>query len=141
MKNLILMVILPVLYPNAFSQERARDYGFSFGVMTNGPFNAITDVYGLKVGHFTILQEDHIRTGVTAILPLGGNIFQGKIPKHYLAGGLVENEAITPLFLATIEATKEAIINLLFAAETMSGKENRVVNALPKDKVKKMMEK
>ncbi|MBD3630730.1 P1 family peptidase [Cyclobacterium sp.] len=45
------------------------------------------------------------------------------------------NDQVTPLFLATIEATEEAIINSLFAAEDMKGKNGRIVKALPKEKV------
>lgn len=50
------------------------------GVLTPGALNAITDVDGVKVGHFTLIAGNNIRTGVTAILPHGGNIFQEKVP-------------------------------------------------------------
>ena len=54
---------------------------------------------------------------------------------------LLKNEAVTPVFLATIEATEEAIINALFAAETMKGKKERIIEALPKEKVISIMRK
>lgn len=49
------------------------------------------------------------------------------------------NDATSPLFMAAIEATEEAIINSLFAAETMTGKDGRTVQALPRDEVIKIM--
>lgn len=64
-----------------FSQSlKPRDYGIYFGSLKTGEFNSITDVKGLLVGHETIIENQDIRTGVTAILPYQGNIFQNKIP-------------------------------------------------------------
>jgi D-aminopeptidase len=47
--------------------------------MDPGPLNAITDVDGVRVGHTTIVRGDSVRTGVTAILPHGGNLFREKV--------------------------------------------------------------
>ena len=52
---------------------------------------------------------------------------------------LLKNEAMSPLFLATIEATEEAIINALFAAETLSGKDQRQIESIPKAQVIELM--
>ncbi|MDJ0837966.1 MAG: P1 family peptidase [Acidobacteriota bacterium] len=60
--------------------KRVRDHGIVIGVLPTGARNAITDVAGVQVGHVTLVSGDHIRTGVTAILPHGGNIFQQKVP-------------------------------------------------------------
>lgn len=60
--------------------QRPRDLGIEIGILDPGPLNAITDVSGVAVGHFTQIQGDSIRTGVTAILPHSGNIFQQKVP-------------------------------------------------------------
>jgi D-aminopeptidase len=60
------------------SKKRIRDYGISIGRMTPGRLNSITDVEGVKVGHVT-LNDGHIKTGVTAILPHGGNTFRDKV--------------------------------------------------------------
>ncbi len=49
---------------------RARDLGMSFDGVP-GTTNAITDVPGLTIGMTTVHHGDHVRTGVTAILPLG----------------------------------------------------------------------
>ncbi len=58
--------------------------------------------------------------------------------RTYTTSQLV-NDATSPLFMAAIEATEEAIINSLFAAETMTGKEGRTIPALPRDQVIKLM--
>lgn len=71
---------------SGYGQQRARDYGFSFGVLAPGDGNAITDVAGVKVGHQTLLRGDSVRTGVTAILPHGGNVFQEKVPGAVYVG-------------------------------------------------------
>jgi D-aminopeptidase len=60
------------------SKKRISDYGISIGRMTPGKLNSITDVEGVKVGHVT-LNDGHIKTGVTAILPHDGNIFRDKV--------------------------------------------------------------
>lgn len=59
---------------------RFRDLGFMPGVLPVGPHNAITDVPGVRVGHTTLIDGDHIRTGVTVILPHGDNLFLEKVP-------------------------------------------------------------
>lgn len=69
-------------------EKRVRDYGIEIGVLHPGPLNAITDVKGVLVGHTTLIKENKIRTGVTAILPHSGNIFQEKVPAAiYLGNG------------------------------------------------------
>jgi D-aminopeptidase len=65
-----------------------RDYGIKIGVLKTGPNNSITDVKGVRVGHYTLFKGKKIRTGVTAILPHPGNIFQQKVPAAiYLGNG------------------------------------------------------
>src|SRR5439155_1685905 len=70
--------------PLASQRPRARDIGIVVGVLPPGPLNAITDVAGVRVGHTTIARGDSINTGVTAILPPGGNVFRDQVPA---AGG------------------------------------------------------
>src|SRR5262244_1069491 len=67
-------------------RPRARDLGIKVGVLPTGPLNAITDVAGVKVGHTTIIRGENIRTGVTAILPHGGNLFKEKVPGAVFIG-------------------------------------------------------
>jgi len=69
-------------------RKRIRDLGISIGTLAPGPFNAITDVEGVRVGHVTLNRGDGklepgkgpVRTGVTAILPHGGDLWREKIP-------------------------------------------------------------
>ncbi|TYP93879.1 L-aminopeptidase DmpA [Fodinibius salinus] len=66
--------------------QNLRQYGIEIGVMETDSLNAITDVAGVKVGHRTIIKGDSIRTGVTAIRPHPGNIFQQKVPAAVYVG-------------------------------------------------------
>lgn len=76
-----------LLTTTCFSQaKRARDYGITIGVLKTGPYNAITDIAGVKVGHTTLIKGDSVRTGVTAILPHEGNIYQQKVPAAIYIG-------------------------------------------------------
>ena len=67
-------------------RPRAREAGIRFGVLPTGPLNAITDVAGVRVGQVTIVEGSKIRTGVTAILPHGGNLYEDKVPAGFAVG-------------------------------------------------------
>jgi D-aminopeptidase len=67
-------------------RPRAREAGVIVGVLPCGPHNAITDVAGVTVGHSTLIKGDNIRSGVTAILPHGGNLFREKVPGAVFIG-------------------------------------------------------
>ena len=67
-------------------RPRAREAGVKVGILPIGPLNAITDVAGVMVGHSTIVRGDNIRTGVTAVLPHGGNLFREKVPGAIFVG-------------------------------------------------------
>ena len=79
-----MLVMLPLTV--TYSQTRARDLNIAIGVMSPGEQNAITDVFGVKVGQVTLVKGDSVRTGVTAVLPHGGNIFQEKVPAAIYVG-------------------------------------------------------
>lgn len=83
--TIVLCLVLGDVKASA-QRPRARDIGLAPGVFSTGKLNAITDVAGVKVGHATIIQGDTIRTGVTAILPHGGNIFQDKVEGAVFVG-------------------------------------------------------
>lgn len=68
------------------ARARARQLGIVPGVLAPGPLNAITDVPGLLVGHFTLIEGDDVRTGATAIRPHPGNLFQEKVPAGVAVG-------------------------------------------------------
>lgn len=78
--SLLLLAVSPEPRP------RIRDLGVTPGIFSPGPWNAITDVQGVLVGHRTLVRGESVRTGVTAILPHGGNLFQEKVPAAVYVG-------------------------------------------------------
>jgi D-aminopeptidase len=110
-------------------RPRVRDIGLKIGVLPTGPLNAITDVAGVEVGHTTLVVGDNIRTGVTAILPHPGNLFQEKVPAAVfvgnafgkLAGSTQVNELgeiETPIVLTTTLSVSDvagAVIDYMLA--------------------------
>ncbi|MDI9875486.1 DmpA family aminopeptidase [Flectobacillus rivi] len=142
MKQTYLFLIFVSMALNLSAQKRLRDYGVKIGVMKTGTLNAITDVKGVKVGHTTIQQGDTINTGVTAIIPAEGNLFQSKVPAAiYIGNGFGKLMGIsqvkelgnieTPIILTntlSIATAADAIIDY-----SVSQKENqnlRSVNAI-----------
>jgi len=59
---------------------RARAIGLAPGIFTPGPYNAITDVAGVRVGHATMTGGDSVRSGVTAIMPHPGDLYRDRVP-------------------------------------------------------------
>ncbi len=122
--------------------ERARDAGVIIGVLEPGPLNAITDVDGVKVGHVTIEEGKDIHTGVTAILPHGGNLFRSRVPAGFVAFNafgkfagstqVVElGETETPILLTNTLNVPEAAAAAIDWTLTQSGNEAvRSVNAV-----------
>lgn len=80
------LVLPPMSAHAADGGVRARELGISPGVLSPGAHNAITDVTGVRVGHFTLMKGDDIRTGATAILPHAGNLYQDKVPAAVVIG-------------------------------------------------------
>lgn len=123
-------------------RPRARDLGLSPGVFPPGAWNAITDVAGVRVGHVTLIEGDLIRTGVTAILPTGGNLFQQKAPGAVFVGnafgklaGSTQVEELgtieTPIVLTNTLNVGTAMEGVIQYTLTLPGNENvRSVNAL-----------
>ncbi len=90
--GLLLIAALAAAAEGDAPRPRARDLGIAPGVFPPGPLNAITDVAGVRVGHTTIHQGDEVHTGVTAVVPHGGNLFQEKV-----AGGVFVGNAFGKL--------------------------------------------
>jgi D-aminopeptidase len=117
-------------------RPRARDLGVTPGVFPPGPLNAITDVAGVRVGHTTVDLDDRARTGVTVVVPHGGNIFQEKVPGAVfvgnafgkLAGSLQVEE------LGTIE-TPIALTNTLSVGAAVEGLVQWTLNQAGNEKV------
>lgn len=101
----LFLVLVPLFAP-AQSKLRARDLGIRIGVLPAGRLNAITDVTGVRVGHTTLVKGDSIRTGVTAILPHGDNLFWQKVPAAiYTGNGFGKLAGVTQVKeLGTIES-------------------------------------
>jgi len=87
MKHTLLLILLFV-FISSYSQNRGRvsDFKIRIGVMERGKLNAITDVPKIKVGQVTLIKGDSVRTGVTAIIPHDGNLFQQKVPAAVFVG-------------------------------------------------------
>lgn len=119
--------------------KRLRDYGIEIGVLKSGKFNTITDVEGVTVGHETIIEGDNVRTGVTAIIPHQGNIFQSKVPSAiYIGNGFGKlagysqvkelGNIETPIILTntlSVAAATEGLISY-----TLDNKENKDVRSV-----------
>ena len=126
----------------AEQQVRARDIGIKPGVLTPGELNAITDVSGVSVGHFTLVRSDNIRTGATAILPHPGNLYQDKVPAAAVIGngfgkmmGFSQihelGEIETPIVLTNTLNVPEAAQAILDWTLEQDGNENALsVNAV-----------
>ena len=124
------------------SRPRARDLGIAPGVYQPGPHNAITDVDGVRVGHTTLVEGDSVRTGVTAIVPHGGNVFQEKVAGAVfvgnafgkLAGSTQVNELgtiETPIILTntlSVGAAMDAVVRYTLAQP--GNEQVRSVNAV-----------
>src|SRR4029450_2957767 len=126
----------------AEKKPRARDIGLAPGGFPPGPLNAITDVTGVEVGHTTIIEGDNVRTGVTAILPHGGNLFQDKVAGAVFVGNafgklagstqVVELGTIeTPIILTNTLSVGVAVDALVRSTLAQPGNEQvRSVNAV-----------
>ena len=107
-KTIFLIITFLTLCLTFFSAEekpRMREFGIETGIIEPGELNAITDVPGVKVGQVTLIEGENIRTGVTAILPHTGNIYQNKVPGAvYVANGYGKLTGYTQIEeLGTIE--------------------------------------
>lgn len=86
MKSCSLILLFILLSSSLQAQNRSRDFGLKIGVLPPGKLNTITDVAGVKVGNVTLSEGSTVRTGVTAILPHDGNLFQEKVPAAIYVG-------------------------------------------------------
>lgn len=104
MRLLLCLLATVTLLPGAAGAQgaapppRARDLGIVVGIFPTGEHNAITDVPGVRVGQTTVRDGDSVRTGVTAILPHGGNLFRERVPAAlYVANGFGKLLGVTQL--------------------------------------------
>jgi D-aminopeptidase len=140
----LLLLLAGAFLPQTVAQTRprARDLGIEPGAGTPGALNAITDVAGVRVGHTTIASSDDIRTGVTAVLPHGGNLFREKVPGAVFVGnafgklaGSTQVQELgtieTPVILTNTLSVGTALDAVVRWTTTQPGNDNvRSVNAL-----------
>lgn len=94
----------PIAEVNPVSRPSPRELGLAVGALPVGPANAITDVPGVLVGHCTIWADAGSlaegrgpwRTGVTAVLPHGGNLMREKVPAAaFVLNGFMKGTGLT----------------------------------------------
>ena len=137
----LVVTLLLAFFPTiAHESDQPRDpglgrSGWRVGVFPPGQYNAITDVPGVRVGQVTVWEGDDVRTGVTAILPHGGNIFQEKVPAAVVVGngfgkllGVTQvrelGEMETPILLTCtlcVWRAADAMVEWLLEQEGMEG--------------------
>jgi D-aminopeptidase len=139
---LVLITLMGMVLAGPPERPRARDLGLSPGILNPGTLNAITDVEGVRVGHVTLIKGKSIRTGVTAILPHEGNLFQEKVPCAVYVGngygkaaGFLQVQELgvieTPIVLTntlSVGAAVEAVVT--WTLDQPGNEEVRSVNAV-----------
>ncbi len=119
----------------------ARELGLACGTLPAGAANDICDVPGVRVGHCT-LRDGDVNTGVTAILPHGGNLFRDKVlaASHVINGfgksvGLVQIDELgtieTPILLTntlSVGTCATALVRHAVAANPDIGRRTSTVN-------------
>jgi D-aminopeptidase len=143
LQQIIALALIFILNASVFAQTnmpenkrpRVREAGLKIGILPTGALNSITDVSGVKVGNTTVMRGETIRTGVTAILPHGGNLFAEKVPGACfvgngfgkLAGSTQVNELgeiETPILLTSTLSVPRAADFLLDYMLSLAGNEN-----------------
>ncbi|PSJ43123.1 DmpA family aminopeptidase [Allosphingosinicella deserti] len=127
---------------SAAERPRVREAGIRIGVLEPGPLNGITDVAGVQVGHTTLIEGTAVRTGVTAIRPHAGNLFQDKVPAGFaVANGFGKfmgstqvaelGEIETPILLTNTLSVPEAAASAIeWTLEQTGNEQVRSVNAI-----------
>lgn len=116
------LTVLGVVSLAAQPHKTLRQWGFATGIFQTGQYNAITDVPGVTVGHVTLIEGDSVRTGVTAIVPHQGDIFNHKVPAAiHVGNGFGKLAGITQVQeLGNIE-TPVVLTNTLSVAASIEG--------------------
>jgi D-aminopeptidase len=129
----LLLIARPMNAQEPGDRPRAREAGVIVGILPPGPLNAITDVTGVRVGQVTVIEGDSVRTGVTAILPHGGDAFRERVPAAVHVGngfgkllGITQirelGEMETPILLTCtlcVWKTADAMVGWLLAQPGM----------------------
>ncbi len=130
----------PVQQEQQHHRPRLRELGIQIGRLAPGPWNAITDVAGVRVGHVTLIRGDSVRTGVTVILPHDRNPYRHRVPAAvYVANGFGKlvgytqlrelGELETPIALTNTLSVWDVAIGLVQYVLSLPGNERvRSVN-------------
>lgn len=139
---LSLLLIMTTDAEAAERRPRAREAGIVIGILPTGALNAITDVGGVKIGQVTLVEGANVRTGVTAILPHEGNLYQDKVPAGFAVGNAYGKfmgstqirelgEIETPIVLTNTLNVPEAAAGIIEWTLKQRGNEDvRSVNAI-----------
>lgn len=122
-------------------RQRIRDLGYKPGELEPGTHNAITDVEGVGVGHVTVIEGDDIRTGVTAITPHSGNLYENRVPAAVdilngygktvgLSQVLFEGRLETPIMLTETLNTYRVADSVIDYYDDIMGYRPRSLNAV-----------
>jgi len=125
--KLIIIILVMSLFSSMKNEKnirkRPRELGIKVGILSPGKNNAITDVKDVRVGHKTIMKDNDIRTGVTAILPHSGNLFQDKVAAAiYVANGfgkLVGSTQVEELGLIETPILLTNTLNVFLVADVL----------------------
>ena len=142
MKTLWTFCLIVLVHISWAQKPRVRDLGVEIGIFQTGEHNGITDVRDVRVGHLTRIEGKNVRTGVTAIIPHAGNIYQNKVPAAiYIGNGYGKlmgysqvkelGEIETPIILTNTLSVPTAANGLItYTLDQTENAEVRSVNAL-----------
>ena len=134
---ILILVLLFMTDLSAQERKRVRELGVTPGILTPGALNSITDIEGVLVGHQTLIEGKHIRTGVTVILPHSGNLFRSRVPAAvYVGNGFGKALGFTQIQeLGEIE-TPIGLTNTLSIHTVANGIADYVLNQKENEKVR-----
>ncbi|MGI4818005.1 MAG: P1 family peptidase [Janthinobacterium lividum] len=122
MAGVVVLTTGPSMAQDAGHKLSVRDWGRAPGVLPTGPLNAITDVEGVRVGQVTLNHGAGVRTGVTAIVPHGGDLFRDRVPAALkVANGYGKLAGATQIRELGELETPIVLTNTLSVAAAMEG--------------------
>ena len=115
--------------------KRIRDYGIMIGTGKTGELNKITDVPGVKVGHYTIEGKDN-NTGVTVVLPCEDNIYQNKVMgTSFVINGYGKTQGLMQLEELGYIETPIVLTNTLNIGKVYDGIVSYMIDECKKDNI------
>lgn len=132
-------------YPFQNAIEQDIDGSCMIVIITNAPVNERNLERMAKRGMMGLAKTGGIASNGSGDFVIAVSNFEGNLITHSSSSKLdsttyLRNDEMSALFLATIEATEEAILNSLFAAETLIGS-GKTVPAIPKKEIREIIKK